>query len=238
MPSKTSLIVEDCHDVQRACVRLLCNVGYEAVTVSRLQEARRYISAFSVDLILLDINLPDGEGLHLLHALQERNAPTRVIVISAEYTPNTALQAGQLGALSYLVKPFDGVELLREIRKVEAMTVASWPANPRKEANDAVVAYIQTHSAFIKSRGDVAAHFKMSTKTVSRHVQDRTGQTFMDVLYSCKIDIAKELLVHTHAPINEVARRAGFTTHQHFTRVFKEREKCCPQSYRRQHNMP
>lgn len=238
MHQKHSLLIEDHPDMQRACTRLLHSAGYTTTSVATLLAAHQYADLSSVELILLDLKLPDGDGLQFLTAVRERGIATPIIVILAEDSPRMHLRAGQLGASCYLVKPFNGEELLHEIHQLETTREAPHIPNLPRATRDAVIAYIKTHATSIGSRCEVAAHFNMNTKTVSRHVKHETGHPFSHVLYTYKLDTAKWLLAHTHLPIKDVARRSGFATHPHFTRIFTQREKCSPLSYRQQHNLP
>ena len=64
-------------------------------------------------LVLLDLQLPDGDGLELLTTLRHEAPETRVIVITANGSINRAVQAMRAGAFDFLVKPFDEARLLK-----------------------------------------------------------------------------------------------------------------------------
>jgi DNA-binding NtrC family response regulator len=73
-----------------------------------------------VDVVLLDYRLPDVHNLNLLSAVRRLSPSSRVILMSAHATPETARDALALGATRVLAKPFD-------MREVPAMVHASWP---------------------------------------------------------------------------------------------------------------
>jgi response regulator of citrate/malate metabolism len=88
--------------------------GFEVVGSSRTAAgALEDVARLDPDLVLMDIYLPDGNGLDVVRALLERPEPPHVIVITAARELDAVRQAMQLGALHYLVKPF-GYEALAE----------------------------------------------------------------------------------------------------------------------------
>jgi two-component system KDP operon response regulator KdpE len=113
------LLIEDDREL-RATLRDALEVeGYRVATAASLAEARatlrQALAGGSVDLVLLDLGLPDGEGESLLAALREqRLAP--VIVISARHTDDRKIRLLDAGADDYLVKPFSVGELLARMR--------------------------------------------------------------------------------------------------------------------------
>ncbi|TDE13272.1 MULTISPECIES: response regulator transcription factor [Dyadobacter] len=76
------------------------------------------ISLFEYDCILLDLSLPDGNGMKVLTELRKQNKTEGVIIISAKDTLETRLEGLQLGADDYLTKPFHLSELLARIQSL------------------------------------------------------------------------------------------------------------------------
>lgn len=119
-PSKV-LIVEDEVLFARAVVRRLQKSGYECAHVENLQDARNILKQFSPDIVLLDMRLPDGNGLDLLPEFMAKNAV--VIVMTAHGEISDAVNAMKQGAIDYIKKPIDLEELLLSIQKAEATAV-------------------------------------------------------------------------------------------------------------------
>lgn len=117
------LIVEDEVLFARAVMRRLQKAGYECAHVESLQDARASAKQFSPDIVLLDMRLPDGNGLDLLAELVAKN--TAVIVMTAHGEVSDAVNAIKQGAVDYLKKPIDLEELLLSVQKAEAATVQS-----------------------------------------------------------------------------------------------------------------
>jgi two-component system response regulator AtoC len=117
------LIVEDEVLFARAVMRRLQKAGYECAHVESLQDARAIAKQFSPDIVLLDMRLPDGNGLDLLAELVTKN--TAVIVMTAHGEVSDAVTAIKQGAVDYLKKPIDLEELLLSVQKAEAAAVQS-----------------------------------------------------------------------------------------------------------------
>lgn len=117
------LIVEDEVLFARAVMRRLQKVGYECEHVETLQNARAIIKQFSPDIVLLDMRLPDGNGLELLPELVVKNIA--VIVMTAHGEISDAVNAIKHGAVDYLKKPIDLEELLLSVQKAENAAIQS-----------------------------------------------------------------------------------------------------------------
>jgi len=107
----------------RAVMRRLQKVGYECEHVETLQNARAIIKQFSPDIVLLDMRLPDGNGLELLPELVVKNIA--VIVMTAHGEISDAVNAIKHGAVDYLKKPIDLEELLLSVQKAENAAIQS-----------------------------------------------------------------------------------------------------------------
>ncbi len=117
------LIVEDEALFARAVMRRLQKSNYECAHVESVQDARDILKQFSPDIVLLDMRLPDGNGLDLLPFFVAKNA--MVIVMTAHGEISDAVNAMKQGAVDYLKKPIDLEELLLSIQKAETAAVQS-----------------------------------------------------------------------------------------------------------------
>jgi DNA-binding NtrC family response regulator len=121
-PSKL-LIVEDEVLFARAVMRRLQKAGYECEHVESILDARTITKQFIPDIVLLDMRLPDGNGLDLLADLVSKNVA--VIVMTAHGEISDAVNAIKQGAIDYLKKPIDLEELLLSVQKAEASAIQS-----------------------------------------------------------------------------------------------------------------
>jgi two-component system, NtrC family, response regulator AtoC len=110
LKNATALVVDDEALLRRRIAAFLERGGADVTQAASLAEARRVADATTFDLVLLDVNLPDGRGTDLL-ATKVFGSGTCVLVMTAEGGISGAVEAIRLGAADYLTKPFDLDEL-------------------------------------------------------------------------------------------------------------------------------
>ena len=109
------LVIEDEKSIARFISTILTANGYEAMRASNGAEAMSMISSHCPDLVILDLGLPDMDGLDILRQIRSWSA-LPVVVVSARSHEQDKVSALDLGADDYLTKPFGTVELLARIR--------------------------------------------------------------------------------------------------------------------------
>ena len=112
------LIVEDEEKLSQSIAEYLKHENYVCDVAENFNEAMYKIGGFDYDCILLDISLPDGNGLNILKALKADNKTEGVIIISAKDAIDDKIIGLQLGADDYLAKPFHLSELSARIVSV------------------------------------------------------------------------------------------------------------------------
>ena len=112
------LIIEDEPSLREIMQRALVQERYVVETASTYSEADAKIAAYSYDCILLDIMLPDWNGLQLLKHLKELRKRENIIIISARDSLDDKILGLDMGADDYLPKPFHTAELLARIKSV------------------------------------------------------------------------------------------------------------------------
>ncbi|MGD0463142.1 MAG: response regulator [Tepidisphaeraceae bacterium] len=111
------LIVDDETDVVEFLGEALSrNVDCQFATAGTIAQASRALQSQSVDLLIVDLHLPDGDGSELLAALRERHPLASAIVVTGSPSVETAVSALRDGAVDFLAKPFTAEEFLRRIR--------------------------------------------------------------------------------------------------------------------------
>ena len=109
------LVIEDEKSIARFISTVLTANGYEAMRAASGSEAMSMISSHCPDLVILDLGLPDMDGLDILRQLRSWST-LPVVVVSARSHEQDKVSALDLGADDYLTKPFGTVELLARIR--------------------------------------------------------------------------------------------------------------------------
>ena len=112
------LIIEDDSSLREIIERGLRGEGYVVESASNFAEADNKIAGYSYDCILLDIMLPDGNGLRLLEHIKALKKSDHVIIISARDSLDDKVTGLDLGADDYLAKPFYMAELSARIKSV------------------------------------------------------------------------------------------------------------------------
>ena len=112
------LIVEDDASLREIMQRALLAEGYVVECAATYFDACDKIAGYSYDCIMLDIMLPDGNGLRLLEQIKSMGKNDRVIIISARDSLDDKIEGLDLGADDYLPKPFYMAELSARIKSV------------------------------------------------------------------------------------------------------------------------
>ena len=116
MPDNYSiLIVEDDSGMTSYLKRLLRPMTLKLTTAGSGQQAIQYLSQNTVDLVLLDIGLPDMDGYQVMDHIYKKLPQTLVIVMTGDITVESAVKALRKGAYDYLRKPFESTELLNTV---------------------------------------------------------------------------------------------------------------------------
>ena len=112
------LIVEDEVELLIGISNYLIKENYICELAENFRKADEKLSIYEYDIILLDITLPDGNGLKLLETIKKRQVKSGVIIISAKNSLDDKIKGLDLGADDYISKPFQLSELNSRIRAV------------------------------------------------------------------------------------------------------------------------
>lgn len=110
------LVIEDERTISNFICRALTANNYKAIPSFRGKDGLSQFYSHSPDLVLLDLGLPDMDGMDILKELKELPQETPVIIISARDREAEKVKALDMGADDYIVKPFGVSELLARIR--------------------------------------------------------------------------------------------------------------------------
>jgi DNA-binding response OmpR family regulator len=112
------LIVEDNIELARLVAASLLTAGYETDVVGSVGEARDAVRSVKYAAMILDLNLPDGDGLSVLLELRRRMDPLPVLVLTARDGLHDRVNGLRNGADDYLAKPFAVVELVARLEAI------------------------------------------------------------------------------------------------------------------------
>ncbi len=170
------LIIDDEADICTFFSRLLSRSGYQVTTACNETEARHALARQLYSVAMVDLKLPDTDGLSLLQQIKARQPACEVIIMTGFSTIKTAVTAIQLGAYEYVEKPF---EEITEIERLIARAVAHGQGGergPEKEewAETARAIGFQVGSSPVMRRL-VSLAYKIANKNINVLIQGKTG---------------------------------------------------------------
>ena len=118
---KKILLVEDDALLNKTLTYNLISEGYDTESALNADTATEALARTEFDLVLLDINLPDGNGYDLCRLIKPENPDTLVIFLTANDQESDQIRGYKAGAVDYITKPFSIEALLRKIRAMFAM---------------------------------------------------------------------------------------------------------------------
>ena len=130
----TVLVADDDRTIRTVLTQALTRAGCRVHATSSLVTLKRWVEEGRGDLVISDVVMPDGNGLEALPEISEMRPELPVIVISAQNTIMTAIQAAEAEAFDYLPKPFDLPDLMKRAGK--ALERKRMRPTPAREGGD------------------------------------------------------------------------------------------------------
>ena len=107
MKNKLILVIDDEPEIRSLLSRFLGRKGFSVLVAGTLKEGRKLFNDSKPELVFLDVNLPDGNGLNELKYINSRGFKSKIIMMSAFDHNEVKMEANQYGALDFLSKPFN-----------------------------------------------------------------------------------------------------------------------------------
>ncbi len=137
------LLVDDDPDIVRLLTKVIERATNNEINIESLtdpKEARKRIDRGGIDILITDLEMPGISGLELLRCAKRRNPATQVLFITGHSTQDALLDALELGASDYLLKPIDQIKLLEILqhafdrqRRWKAALLGTWQAGRTPE---------------------------------------------------------------------------------------------------------
>ena len=192
------LVVEDDREIRALMQSSLSVEGFEVQTAVSLSEASALLRHDPPDVVVLDLGLPDGDGVQLVREVRKRSA-VPIIVVSARHQEAQKIQLLDAGADDYLTKPFSVAELLARIRVA------------LRHRGTALAAAVTVHE-LEDLRIDLAAHV-VQRKGEELHLTPTEFKLLARLVRSAgRVVTHRQLLTDVWGP--------EFTEHTHYLRLY------------------
>ena len=122
------LVIEDENNIRSFAKAILEANQYQVITSDTCQNGIMMFSSHRPDLVLLDLGLPDKDGLEFIRTIRSQKQATPILVLSARSGETDKVEALDLGANDYITKPFGTAELLARVRA--ALRISQYSGNP------------------------------------------------------------------------------------------------------------
>jgi AraC-like DNA-binding protein/DNA-binding LytR/AlgR family response regulator len=236
-PTRTFLVVDDDPNTLDMHARIVqAHAASNRVVKARNgHEALEILQQTAVDLVLLDLMMPELDGFGVLEAMREREA-TRdipVIVITGQTLTEADMARLNRGVAKVLSKGVFGLD--ETLAHVDAAL-----ERLRKLSNEAqrvvrhAMAYLHEHYADPISRQGLADHVGMNEDYLTYCFRQELGMTPVAYLNRYRVNQAKLLLKESDRSVTDIALSVGFSDSGYFSRVFRREAGMSPEAYRRQ----
>ncbi|MCM2531272.1 response regulator [Neobacillus pocheonensis] len=254
MNTKTILIVDDEQTTRQGLKKTLeiwSNGRYEILSAADGPEADELFNKTKIHLLITDIYMPEMDGLKLLKNLKDKGHKPVVMIVSGYPDFEYAQEAIRLGVVNYLLKPLSKQKLIEAVEQAMEMEANiertdyiekvadqkilridgrnDLSKTPIKEA----LAYVNNNLNKQISLKEVADFVHLNSSYLSVLFKEQTSLTFSEYITRKKLQLAKNLLLTTELPIEEIAHETGYQTAKYFIKLFKEFEGITPSKYRK-----
>lgn len=208
--------------------------------------AVRMLKTYSIDIVITDIEMPNGTGLDLIRWIRENAPEIKAIFYTGHAKFSYAQEALRLGASDYLLKPVPYDELETIIKRLETEIITAEGGTPEGELDPEsgmspadVVKQVKKIISENLSEGnlqreELASAVHLSPGYLTRIFKKETGMALTDYIIEKRIAVAKQLLTKTSLPITTISSRVGISYSSYFTKIFKEKVGVSPFEYRQQ----
>lgn len=240
------VVVEDEALVRRGIVLTVDWAGVDCAVVGEAadgMEGLEVIRESQPDLVVTDIKMPRLDGLEMVRQLREEGNRAHVIILTAYSDFSYAQAALKLGAVDFLLKPFQDGELEEAVTRLKSRVGPSGPQAPGLEVpEEGKSKYVMEALRYIAghyndpdiSVSSVAWDLGISEGHLSHVFKKETSRTLGSYLTDYRIHMAMELLRDCRNKVYEVAEQVGYRDITYFSSTFKRVAGLSPSEYQKQ----
>lgn len=240
------VVVEDETLVRRGIVLTVDWAGVDCAVVGEAadgMEGLEVIRESQPDLIVTDIKMPRLDGIEMVRQLREEGNRAHVIILTAYSDFSYAQAALKLGAVDFLLKPFQDGELEEAVTRLKSRVGPTGPQPPGPEVSEEGKSkYVMEALRYIAghyndpdiSVSSVARDLGISEGHLSHVFKKETSRTLGSYLTDYRIHMAMELLRDCRSKVYEVAEAVGYRDITYFSSTFKRVVGLSPSEYQKQ----
>lgn len=206
---------------------------------SSAEEAYAYLEHHpDISAVITDIRMGVQSGIDFCEKMREINQNILLVIMSGYKEFEYAQRAISCDVFEYLLKPTSYHDLDKLFRKMKRYLDEKQPkAEPELETEyisllDTAKHYIKQNYAGNLSLDMVAEHVGMNAAYFSRFFKKHMGMNFLEYLTKVRMDAAKELLSDPRLKVYEICTEVGYTSLQHFLKLFKQYTGVTPSEFR------
>lgn len=217
-----------------------------------MQAAIHLFQREKIDIMICDIEMPNGSGLQLLEWLRREKKAVKCIFATCHPEFSYMRKAIQLDSYDYILKPINYEELTRVIyelvHKMENKDMERKGYLPAVDGNKPieeslkvtternveleVKKYIHDHLSDKLNVADIAEELHFNAQYLMRAFKNKTGLSILEYITQERLNVAKKILEDTDLPIKTVASMVGYSDYAYFTRIFGKEVGISPGKYR------
>ena len=222
----------------------------EVFEANSVQQAMKLLTENVMDIVICDIEMPNGSGLELMEWMDEKAFTAIKIILSCHDEFEFARQAVELNCQQYILKPATP-EVLRnalekatrrvekqseeqKIKKMGEEYVQRMAGDLMDEISSAekVKQYIEEHLQDDLSVEELAQMVFISQNHLTRSFKKKYGKTVTEYIAWYRMNVAEELLRGTDITVTKISAKVGYPNYAYFSKLFKKHSGFTPSDYR------
>ena len=203
------LIIEDEIDLADSIVDYFTTEGYVTECAHTYNQAYENIDLYEYDCIIMDISLPDGNGLSLIEKLKSDLRETGIIIISARQSTDDKIKGLDIGADDYLAKPFSLSELNARVRSI----IRRRKFNGKKEyAWNELVVNVESHQVFVNDKEVILTRkeYDLLVYFIVNKERILTKETIVEHLWGDMMGLSADSLDFIYTHIHNLRKKLLF----------------------------
>jgi YesN/AraC family two-component response regulator len=227
-PTPRILIADDEAQIRALLETWLQQEGWVVETASDGKSALSKLESATFDVAVLDLRMPNLTGVEVLELSRRSGVETDILILTGYGTVESAVEAMKHGAKDYIQKPFRREAVVDRVRQlIEFRYPQGDPLGAR------IHRFLRSHyDEASLTVNDVATAFGISTRYVSKMLNNEANMSFQKLLTHYRLERAKLLITSSGDPFYKIADGCGFRNYRQMSEAFRRTEGMSPRRYR------